>query len=72
MIVFIYDILIYSKTREENEEHVELVFQTLREHKIYGKYIKREFYESKGQYLGHMISGEGIFVDPEKVKAILD
>jgi hypothetical protein len=51
MIVFIYDILVYSKTREENEEHVELVFQTLREHKIYGKYIKCKFYESKGPYL---------------------
>jgi hypothetical protein len=72
VIVFIDDILIYSKTREEHEEHLELVLQTLREHQLYAKYSKCEFYQSKVQYLGHVISGEGIFVDPKKVKSILD
>jgi hypothetical protein len=64
--------LIYSKTIEEHEEHLRLVLQTLREHQLYAKFSKCEFYQKKVQYLGHVISGEGISVDPEKVKAILD
>jgi hypothetical protein len=72
VIVFIDDILIYSKTKEEHEEHLRIVLQTLREHQLYAKFSKCEFYQDKVQYLGHVISGEGISVDPEKVKAILD
>jgi hypothetical protein len=70
--VFIDDILIYSRTMEEHDEHLCLVLQCLREHKLYGKLSKCSFYQSKIHYLGHVISGEGIAVDPAKVEAIME
>jgi hypothetical protein len=70
--VFIDDILIYSRTTEEHEEHLRLVLQCLREHKLYGKLSKCSFYQSRIHYLGHVISGEGIVVDPAKVEAIME
>jgi hypothetical protein len=70
--VFIDDILIYSRTTEEHDEHLCLVLQCLREHKFYGKLSKCSFYQSRIHYLGHVISGEGITVDPTKVKAIME
>jgi hypothetical protein len=70
--VFIDEILIYSRTMEEHDEHLRLVLQCLREHKLYGKLSKCSFYQSKIHYLGHVISSEGIVVDPAKVKAIME
>jgi hypothetical protein len=70
--VFIDDILIYSRTTEEHDEHLRLVLQCLREHKLYGKLSKCSFYQSRIHYLGHVISGEGITVDPAKVEAIME
>jgi hypothetical protein len=70
--VFIDDILIYSKTKEEHEEHLRIVLQTLREKNLYVKFSKCEFYQDKVQYLRHVIFIEGILVDPEKFKAIID
>jgi len=70
--VFIDDILIYSRTIEEHDEHLRLVLQCLREHKLYGKLSKCSFYQSRIHYLGHVISGEGIAVDPAKVEAIME
>jgi hypothetical protein len=70
--VFIDDILIYSRMMEEHEEHLRLVLQCLREHKLYGKLSKCSFYQQKIHYLGHVISGEGITVDPAKVEAIME
>jgi hypothetical protein len=70
--VFIDDILIYSRTMEEHDEHLRLVLQCLREHKLYGKLSKCSFYQSRIHYLGHVISGEGIVVDPAKVEAIME
>jgi hypothetical protein len=70
--VFIDDILIYSRTTEEHDEHLRLVLQCLREHKLYGKFSKFSFYQSRIHYLGHVISGEGIAVDPAKVEAIME
>jgi hypothetical protein len=70
--VFIDDILIYSQTTEEHDEHLRLVLQCLREHKLYGKLSKCSFYQSKIHYLGHVISDEGIIVDPAKVEAIME
>jgi hypothetical protein len=64
--VFIDDILIYSRMKEEHDEHLRLVLQCLRENKLYGKLSKCSFYQSKIHYLGHIISGEGIIVDPTK------
>jgi hypothetical protein len=70
--VFIDDILIYSRTTEEHDEHLRLVLQCLQEHKLYGKLSKCSFYQSWIHYLGHVISGEGIAVDPAKVEAIIE
>jgi hypothetical protein len=70
--VFIDDILIYSRTTEEHDEHLRLVLQCLREHKFYGKLSKCSFYQSRIHYLGHVISGEGIVVGPAKVEAIME
>ena len=70
--VFIDDILIYSRTTEEHDEHLRLVLQCLQEHKLYGKLSKCSFYPSRIHYLGHVISDEGIAVDPAKVEAITE
>jgi hypothetical protein len=70
--VFIDDILIYSRTMEEHDEHLRLVLQCLREHELSGKLSKCSFYQSRIHYLGHVISGEGIAVDPAKVEANME
>jgi hypothetical protein len=72
VLVFIDDILVYSKIEEEHEEHLKIVLQTLREHKLYAKFDKCNFYQRKIQYLGHVISKDGIEVDPEKIKSIME
>jgi hypothetical protein len=70
VIVFLDDILVYSKTEEEHEQHLRMVLQVLREHQLYAKLSKCSFYQRQIHYLGHIISKEGIVVDPEKVEAI--
>jgi ribonuclease HI len=70
VIVFLDDILVYSKTEEEHEQHLRMVLQVLREHQLYEKLSKCSFYQKQIHYLGHIISEEGIVVDPEKVQAI--
>jgi hypothetical protein len=70
VIVFLDDILVYSKSKEEHEKHLRMVLQVLREHQLYAKLSKCSFYQSQIHYLGHIISEEGIVVDPEKVEAI--
>jgi hypothetical protein len=70
--VFLDDILIYSKNEREHEEHLRVVLSCLRENKLYGKLSKCSFFQKEIHYLGHIISGEGISVDPEKVKAIME
>ena len=72
VVVFIDDILIYSKVKEEHDEHLQIILQVLREHKLYAKFSKCEFYKDKIQYLGHVISKEGISIDPDKIKEIID
>jgi hypothetical protein len=67
LLVFINVILVYLKTEEENEEHLKIVLQTLRKHKLYEKFDKWNFYQSRIQYLGHVIFEEGTRVDPEKI-----
>ena len=71
VIVFIDDILIYSRTREDYAQHLSIVLQTLREHQLYAKKEKCEFWMTEVKFLGHIISGDGISVDPSKVEAIL-
>ncbi|XP_071900995.1 uncharacterized protein [Coffea arabica] len=72
VVVFIDDILVYSKTREEHEQHLKEVLQTLREHQLYAKFSKCEFWLEKVSFLGHVISKEGIAVDPAKVEAVTE
>ena len=63
-------ILVYSKNKEEHEEHLRLTLQLLKEHQLYEKMSKCDFYRDRIQYLGHIISEEGISVNPEKIEAI--
>jgi len=68
--VFIDDILVYSRGAEEHEQHLRIVLQILREHQLYAKLSKCEFWLSSVSFLGHVISREGIQVDPKKVEAV--
>ncbi|WVZ58178.1 hypothetical protein U9M48_008473 [Paspalum notatum var. saurae] len=72
VVVFIDDILIYSKTEEEHEEHLRLVLQKLREHKLYAKLSKCEFWLDQMPFLGHIVSKGGIMVDPSKISSVMD
>ncbi|GKD34224.1 putative reverse transcriptase domain-containing protein [Tanacetum coccineum] len=66
VIVFIDDILVFSKSKEEHEEHLRTVLQILRQEKLYAKFSKCEFWLSKVAFLGHIVSAEGITMDPAK------
>ncbi|KAL5556113.1 hypothetical protein UlMin_038349 [Ulmus minor] len=70
VIVFIDDILIYSKTKEEHEEHLRITLRTLEEHKLYAKFSKCEFWLDKVHFLGHVVSKDGVSVDPAKIEAV--
>jgi hypothetical protein len=70
VIVFINDILIYSKSREEHEEHLCLTLELLSKAKIYAKFSKCEFWLREVQFLDHMIDVSGIHVDPSKIEAV--
>ncbi|KAL4023300.1 hypothetical protein IC575_017052 [Cucumis melo] len=70
VIVFIDDILIYSKTEAEHEEHLHQVLETLRANKLYAKFSKCEFWLRKVTFLGHVVSSEGVSVDPAKTEAV--
>ena len=67
VVVFIDDILIYSKLREDHQEHLRTVLSTLAEHKLYAKLKKCDFWMEEVHFLGHIISKDGISVDPTKV-----
>jgi hypothetical protein len=71
VVVFIDDILIYSKNEEEHEEHSRLVLQKLREHELYAKFSKCEFWLKEVAFLDHIINNVGIAVDPSKVSDVL-
>jgi hypothetical protein len=64
------EIIVYSKSEEEHENHLRMVLQVLREHQLYAKLSKCSFYQRIIHYLGHIISKDGIVVDPEKIEAI--
>ncbi|GJY23652.1 putative reverse transcriptase domain-containing protein [Tanacetum coccineum] len=72
VIVFIDDILIYSKSIKEHEGHLKLILKLLKEEELYAKFSKCEFWLSKVQFLGHVIDSEGIHVDPAKIESIKD
>jgi hypothetical protein len=72
VVVFIDDILIYSKSESDHEEHLRLVLQKLRDNELYAKFSKCEFWIGEVPFLGHIISNGGILVDPAKVKEIME
>ena len=72
VIMFIDHILIYSGSGEEHAEHLRIVLQTLQEHRLYAKLSKCQFWLDSVAFLGHIVSTEGVSVDPKKVEAILN
>ncbi|GJT92070.1 putative reverse transcriptase domain-containing protein [Tanacetum coccineum] len=70
VIVFIDDILIYSKNDEEREKHLRIILELLKEEKLYAKFSKCDFWLDSVQFLGHVIDRSGVHVDPAKIKAI--
>ena len=72
VIVFMDDILIYSKNVEEHKQHFKQIFEILRTNQLYAKLSKCAFFTSYVEFLGHLISDEGISVDPKKVKVVAD
>jgi hypothetical protein len=72
VVIFIDDILIYSENEEGHAEHLRIVLSRLCEHKLYAKFSKCEFWLKKVPFLDHVLSGEGILVDPTKVQEVLD
>jgi len=72
VVVFINDILVYSENEQDHAEHLRVVLTRLREHQLYAKFSKCEFSLKKVPFLGHILSEEGITVDPSKVQEVMD
>jgi hypothetical protein len=72
VVVFIDDILIYSKTEEDHVDHLRVILQRLRDDRLYAKFSKCEFWHDSVRFLGHTISSEGISIDPTKVQEVMD
>jgi hypothetical protein len=72
VVIYIDDILVYSNSMEKHVEHLQKVFQRLRENKLYVKFEKCEFRVTEVDFLGHRITQEGLKMDDHKVKEILD
>ena len=71
VVVFVDDILIYSKIKEDHEDHLRVVLQTLRDHQLYAKFNKCEFWLTDVRFMGHIMSASGVSVDLEKVEAVM-
>jgi hypothetical protein len=72
VVVFIDYILVYSKNKEKHAEHLRIVLSRFRKHQLYAKFSKCEFWLNEVSFLGHVLSAEGVAVDPGKVRDILD
>ncbi|GKC89545.1 putative nucleotidyltransferase, ribonuclease H [Tanacetum coccineum] len=71
IIVFINDILVYSKSKEEHEIHLREILESLQKEKLYAKFLKYKFWLQEVQFLGHVINSEGLKVDPAKIEAVM-
>ena len=71
VVVFVDDILIYSKSEEEHEDYLRVVLQILRDHQLYAKFIKCEFWITGVKFLGHVMLASGVSVDPEKIEVVM-
>ena len=71
-VVFIDDILVYSKDAQEHEQYLRIVLETLREKNLYAKLSKCDFWLKEVSFLGHIVSAEGIRVDPAKIEAVVN
>ena len=71
VVVFVDDILIYSQSEWEHEYHSRIVLQLLRDHQLYAKFSKCEFWLTEVRFLGHVVSASEVSVDPEKVEAVM-
>ena len=71
VVVFVDDILVYSKTEEEHAEHLRQVLETLRRHRLFAKFSKCDFWLREVRFLGHVVSATRVKVDPEKIEAVL-
>ena len=72
VVMFIDDILIHSENEAHHAEHLRVVLSRLREHKLYAKFSKCEFWLKKVPFLGHILSEDGISIDPSKVQEVID
>ena len=70
-MVFVDDILVYSQSKEDHEEQLRVVLQLLRDHQLYAKFTKCEFWLIEVRILGHVVSALGVLVDLEKVEAMM-
>ena len=71
MVVFVDDILIYFQLEGEHEDHLRIVLQLLRDHQLYAKFSKCEFWLTEVSLLGHVVSASSVSVDLEKVEAVM-
>lgn len=69
-MVFIDDILVYTKSEDEHEQHLHLVLEKLKEHQLYAKFNKCDFWLKEVMFLGHVITAKGVAVDPSNVEAV--
>ena len=71
VLVFVDDILIYSKSKWEHEDHLRIILQLMKDHQLYAKFSKCEFWLTEVRFLGHVVSALGVSVDPKKVKVVM-
>ena len=72
VVVFVDDILIYSKSEKDHESHLRIILQILRDHQLYAKFNKCEFWLTKVRFLWHVVSALGVSVDSEKVEVVMN
>ena len=71
VVVFVDDILIYSQSEEKQEDHLRIVLQALKDHQLYAKFSKCEFWLTEVKFLGHVVLASGVSIDPNKVEVIM-